>query len=347
MTKDIELLISVRGVNQNLTRQEAVKKVANELGLSPKSVSGRVTRAEKTIKGRAVLMQWKQDNALHVDRASEDIQVLVNRHMWNFVDHRARLPQGKSHYAVFLSDTHFPYHDVKALELAYKIIADLPGVAYISGLSDGFDLSTLSRWPDGRQARDRALDSDLSGVLDMYCYHLDTLRQIAPKAFIPALIGNHDVRLVSGKDGIENYMQLEVMKKLAGHGLKFLTDFSRENIFKINKYLYWYHGKHARANRVGGAKANYEHVKHALHSKHDFTLVFGHVHDPVHYQNMHANAYGSGCLCSMTPHYSRHVQHWQQGIVVSKFAANWNLTYNINFDNLKAFNPFNGNTYEV
>ena len=195
LNKDIELLVQVRGVYQNMTRHEAVKIVAENMGLTVKGVSGRVTRAEQTIAGRVALMQWQQDFALAINTTREEIDALINEHRNTVQQHKARLSHNKPHYAVFLADTHFPYHDVQALSLAYEIIADLPDVAYISGLNDGFDFSTLSRWPDGRKAVDRALDSDLRGVLDAYAYHLDTLTQIAPKSLILALVGNHDVRL--------------------------------------------------------------------------------------------------------------------------------------------------------
>jgi hypothetical protein len=351
LTKDIELLIQVRGKNQNLSRAQAVKAVAGELGLSAKSVSGRVTRAENTISGRAALMQWRQENSLHYDRAQDEINALVSTHQQRFYQFKKTLPTNRSHYAVFLSDTHFPYHDVKALELAYTIIADLPGVAYISGLSDGFDFSTLSRWPDGRPAKKRAIDSDLRGVLDEYNYHLDTLKQIAPGALVLALVGNHDVRLLSAANGTENYLQLEVMQRLADSGLMFLSDFSRENIVKINNSLYWFHGKHARKNRIGGAKANYEYVKHALQLDRDFTLVFGHVHDVINWNTIKTEIYGAGCLCQLQPHYSRHSQHWKQGITISKIWDNENLTYSLPFvrvgETISAFNPFNGKYYEV
>ena len=351
MNKDIELLIQVRGVYQNMPRREAVKIVAKNSGLTVKGVSGRVTRAEQTIAGRVALMQWQQDNTLAIDTTREEIDALINEHCKTTHNHKALLSHNKPHYAVFLADTHFPYHDVQALSLAYEIIADLPDVAYISGLNDGFDFSTLSRWPDGRKVLDRALDNDLRGVLDTYTYHLDTLAQIAPNALILALVGNHDVRLLNGNNGTEDYLQLEVMKRLADHGLMFLRDFSKENVVKITDTLIWYHGNHARKNRMGGAKANYETVKHHLQSKQDFTLVFGHVHDSVHYKNIRANAYGAGCLCRLQPHYTRHAQQWTQGMVVSKFTRDWDLTYNIDFDRvgdkLTAFNPFNGKEYEV
>jgi len=126
----------------------------------------------------------------------------------------------------------------------------------LSGLNDGFDFSTLSRWPDGRKAIERALDSDLRGVLDAYAYHLDTLTQIAPKALILALVGNHDVRLLNGNKGTEDYLQLEVMQRLAKHGLVFLRDFSRENIIKITDNLIWFHGTHARKKGSGARSRN-------------------------------------------------------------------------------------------
>jgi predicted phosphodiesterase len=294
-------------------------------------------------------MQWQQENTTTRNRTQEEINTLVNSHKKIVADYR--LTYKPYHFAVFMSDTHFPYHDVDALHLAYEIISDLPEVSYISGLSDGFDFSLLSRWPDGRNAREQAIDSNLRGVLDAYCYHLDTLRQVAPNALVLALVGNHDTRLLNSRNGLEDYLQLEVMKELSIHGLLFLSDFSRENIVKINNSLYWFHGKHARMNRLGGAKANYEYVKGALNLDRDFTLVFGHVHDPVVYNHLHAYAYGSGCLSQLNPHYSRFAQKWQQGITISKLWDNQNLTFNIPFVRLEgkltAFNPFNGKDYEV
>jgi predicted phosphodiesterase len=347
--KDIELLIQVRGEHGSRSRLEAVKLVAEKNKLSIKGVSGRVTRAEQTIKGRVALMRWQQDNALYYDKAQVDINDLVVSHQMEFDQHAGLL--NRPYYAVFLTDTHFPYHDVDALALTYDIISDLPGVAYISGLSDGFDFSTLSRWPDGRRAQERALDSDLRGVLDAYNYHLDTLSQIAPDALILALVGNHDYRLIANNSGNENYLQLEVMKSLTKHGLTFLSDFSRENIIRLTKRLYWYHGKHARKNRVGGAKANYEHVKSALDLDHDFTLIFGHVHEPTTYHYIKAAVYGSGCLCQLQPHYSRHRQQWGQGIVISRVDGDQVQTYQVPYLNLEgvlsAYNPFVAKYYEI
>jgi predicted phosphodiesterase len=352
MVTDLDLMLKVRTENSKLPRSEAVKRVAKELNLSIRSVSGRVTRAEQTIQGRSILAKWQQEQAGKLDKAEIEIHAIVNEQINELSLYRGKLQVDHPYYAVFMSDTHYPYHDVKALELAYTIIDDLKDVAYISVLSDGFDLSTLSRFPDGRQAKDRALDSDLRGTLDLYTYHLDTLKLIAPDALMLPVVGNHDLRLITNNTGIENYLQLEVIKQLVNHNVTMVTDFNRENIIKINNGLYWHHGRYARKNRQNGAKANYEYVKQELQSITDFTLVFGHIHDSSYWQDVHAKSYGAGCLCQLQPHYTRHNQRWQHGIVISQFdRQNWNLTYNIKFDmigdKIKAFNPFTGKSYEI
>jgi predicted phosphodiesterase len=345
-------MLQVRGKYAHLARSEAVQRVADEQGFTRSGVSGMTSRAEKTVQGRVELMRYLSEQSA-VSASQVHINALVADARLTLARHRSRLLTNVPYYAVYVPDMHIPKQHHAALELAYKVIEDLQNIAYISTLNDGFDFAKLSRWVDRRGIVD--IEQDVNNVLSIYKHHVDVLRMVAPLAVFPAIIGNHDVRMFTSETGTGGYVASNLMRELAGVGVLFIDKPDKENLFFVNDGLAWAHGYTARANRVGGARKNYEETRRLVpQNKTLYDLVFGHTHAAMQTTTTHgATVFNAGCLCNLTPDYMRKRPDWQHALVVSKFlpGSTWHDTRLIKIeqrnDHLTALNPFTGREHRV
>jgi hypothetical protein len=349
---DIEFMLKVKGELGYMPRVVAVEVIANRYDLTRSGVSGMVSRAEKTLKGQVALMAYLTDTTPTVSPSQSKIDSVIKRGKEAFKFHKSGL--GRKHYAVFLSDLHIPEQHNRALHLAYKIIDDLPNVAYISTLNDGLDFARLSFW-DRRGLKGNALEDDIANSLNIHSAHMAILHSIAPNALFPAVIGNHDLRIAAhGTDaGIGDYNAAGLMERLAGEGVNFNSSIARYNMVTLSEGLVWGHGVYSSINRVSAARKNYAYYKRVAdppHNRSDFDFIFGHTHGQAVLSNGIHRIINAGCLCNLQPHYMRHTPDWRLGFVISEFdpcghEVDSRIIEIQGTTKLTARNPFNGKVY--
>jgi predicted phosphodiesterase len=140
---------------------------------------------------------------------------------------------------IFLSDIHWPSHDVPAWNVALKVIQSRqPDIVHIGG--DGIDLHSISRHP--KQMVEKTI---LKYELDETRAEIAKLRMAAPTAQMNYQEGNHDSRMrVYLRDRAPELASLPeldypVLTHLEKHGIKWIGE---DEKFKIGKL--WHHHGH-------------------------------------------------------------------------------------------------------
>jgi len=253
---------------------------------------------------RVALERWKKDS-----ETTKEINVYENykdNDMPLWKQATKNLPA--VYRLAFLSDFHFPYHDPKALSLALKIVSDFnPNFVCLGG--DVFEFNNISRWA---VTPEQKMEGVLEAVYKPYSLFSKDLRDAAPNATIPFLIGNHDIRIRNdmNNDALAPYRSIvwsEFSKiiRQTGH-LWFGFETTRINLGKL-----WL--MHGNKTGMNVAKKHYEWLKSPS--------ISGHTHKSDRYIQPTLNGidetHVSGCLCKIKPVYSDEVQPWTQGIVLA------------------------------
>ena len=208
-----------------------------------------------------------------------------------------------------LSDIHFPFHDKPALTLTYEIVRLVQPDVIVVG-SDAFDLPTISRFePD----RDLNVDDWLQHIQGYWKEFIHELRQRAPAALMPFIVGNHDSRALS------EIKKLSVPKTVMSHFIDmvrsdgdvfWLGDTSEIEIGNLTVSYGWKSTRHAAAATLQAFQ-------------YQRNIIVGHTHRPDFY-TVRGSAYSvacmvGGCLCQLTPHYQQGRKHtdWQHGTVLA------------------------------
>jgi hypothetical protein len=201
---------------------------------------------------------------------------------------------------------HIPDHDPRALELAYSLIADFAPHVVIVG-SDMLDFPNISRHPTSpKEMQDDALAAPLASYRSI----MASLRDAAPYATMPYLIGNHDERLFDWIEAqapqMRDYVLSHFIEDIKGAGALWQGRDYRE--FRL-----------AHLNIIHGYKANL-HTAAAYVNDYAEDVIAGHTHRPDSYfrqfRHRSAQAHVSGCLCAVQPHYSKYWQKWQHGLLL-------------------------------
>ncbi len=210
---------------------------------------------------------------------------------------------------VHLSDTHIPYHDPDALDLAYQCIEYLKPDLIVD-LSDGFDFPEISHF-----TRDPDLGNDdiLDTVRPTWWAHNDALDRIAPQAYRRAIAGNHDLRLWSflaeSAPQIRNTVLGAFDELVRCQGRVMFPDHMGEVHVGCLTVM---HGDRSTLG-VYGARKQLEARKYQRF------IMAGHSHNPGwHHTRGIEYAVTSvvgGCLCDLNPHYLRNTAYstWSQG----------------------------------
>lgn len=120
------------------------------------------------------------------------------------------------HKVFIFSDTHIPFHDREALELAvYHAKKFEPDIILING--DHLDHYAISRWETDPRKRNFAEEIRIAKL------SFEWLRELFPKARIIYKIGNHEERF-------DNYMEVKAPELLGINLFRF------DNIFELDKY---------------------------------------------------------------------------------------------------------------
>lgn len=213
--------------------------------------------------------------------------------------------------SVFLSDIHIPHQDKKAVAVSLKLIEDLqPSHIFLNGdIIDMYQCSRYSKNPS------RALE--IQEDLDELTNFFGQLREVAPKAKITYLEGNHENRIIRY---LYDHPEIAKLKSLQPKNLLGLEDFDIEWIPASKTHLYHgtviTHGDVVRSSSGQSAKGQYD--------KYGTSGISGHTHRAGVYY--HSDFSGdsfwveSGCLCELNPEYVTGKPNWQQALAVGSYS---------------------------
>jgi len=251
--------------------------------------------------------------------------------------------------AVVISDIHRPFHDQRAINVAFDLIRDIKPKTVIVG-GDVCDFFSISKYENSAR-RKLMLGDEVESAAQFF----RELRQVAGKgARIIVVQGNHEMRL-------DLYLELNApsVVDVTTEGKRVM---SLENLFGLDKLgIEYVRGKRATKTAytdwhgvlVGhfdalGAKAGDAAKKLTL--KYRQSTVQGHTHrlGMVPYRHPDGSyVYGieSGCLCTLDPEYTE-CADWQHGLIVLTHDEDTSITHfqPVVIDNYNAF--YNGKTYK-
>lgn len=247
---------------------------------------------------------------------------------------------------VIAGDTHFPYVDVKALELFYKFIKDIqPDWIILTGdILDCWELSSFRKFPtiDG---------NSFEKELEQAKVFFRTLIRLCPKSKIAYAEGNHSFR-------IKRYL-MERAKELY-----FLPSLKLENLLEFHKYPQIYFQEVKNKSRFSHNFIKFGHLQigHADMSRKEAgatakglrdelgcNIITGHTHkiamSPRTYLQGSLVGVEAGCLCQLNPDYLSN-PNWQQGVVYVETNDDFTefTIYPIMFRDYKFF--FGGRIYQ-
>lgn len=212
-----------------------------------------------------------------------------------------------------LSDIHMPFHDEIALEAALKRgeAAD-PTIVLLNGdIIDGYEQSRFEKDP-----RKRTAASELQMLKDLFIH----LRARFPTARIIFKEGNHDerwekylMRCAPILFGMPEF-NLYAMADMAAHGVEHVGE--KRKIIAGKLTILHGHELH------GGGGVN---PARALYLKTGGHALIGHFHrTSEHFEkqldNAVVGAWSVGCLCDMSPEYSR-INKWNHGAAIVETRA--------------------------
>jgi len=219
--------------------------------------------------------------------------------------------------AVVLNDVHVPFHDGRAVNLVLSYIGTLqPDTVVLGGdVLDFYQVSSFAKDPD----RSVRLADELRIARDL----LRRLRDLAPKARIVYIEGNHEHRLhrflinkaqeLCGLEGLTVADQLHLdeldIEYVPCEADRFIDTF----IWLVPKRLMVGHFSTLRGN--AGATA------HALLDQYAVSIIDGHCHSAGFAHKTLAGgrivgAWENGCLCNLDPHYVRQ-RKWAHSFCVA------------------------------
>ena len=207
---------------------------------------------------------------------------------------------------VFISDTHIPYEDKKAIEVVLKFLKDFqPDYILLGGdLIDFYSISKFNKDPK------RALETQ--DDLDKLYEFLKKIRDICPNSIILYFKGNHENRLRTYK--WTKCPELAYLRCLTPEKLFRLAELDIQWIEKRWQYgkLWFMHGSKLSVHSGDSARKNRDDC--------GTNVVHGHSHrtGKSNLTNLGGNAGGweSGCLCDLNPEYIEGVANWQHGLTV-------------------------------
>lgn len=171
-------------------------------------------------------------------------------------------------------DIQYPYHDTLALSKLVKVAEDIQP-DHILQIGDGIDFPQVSRWTKGTAGE---YAQTLQEHIDGFKGVLSDLRQVAPKAKITWLEGNHDLRL---KEFVRTYAPaLGALRALEVENLFGLAELDvqyAKGPLRVGTNTYAVHG-----HESGGycASANAWDLKFLKRYGSDKNFLFGHTHQP-------------------------------------------------------------------
>lgn len=226
------------------------------------------------------------------------------------------LPQ-RDNNILMLSDLHIPYHDIKALTVAFDYgKKENINTVFING--DLLDFYQISRFVNVERKR------SVKEELEIAKEFLKVLRDTFPEASLYFLLGNHDIRLqhyLANKApellDVEEF-QLEFLLEADKFGMKVIED---TTLVKIGKLAVTHghlliRGIFAPVSAARGA---------FLRAK--ASVLIGHTHKISTHSETDINSkvvtcYSTGCLCELTPAYNPFGNNFSHGFAHVKVENN-------------------------
>lgn len=326
-------------------QDKSTRTIAQEVGRTKSSVHRTITRLQ---------LNGEKGNVEAYTAAFEDVTlplqpILPSKAVCGDVR------QDKTHFrSLHYSDVHFPFHDARALDVMYNIVADV-GVDIIVDHGDLIDFWQLSshRPPDEKKLgiEQVGLQEDLA----MAGAHFDLLIDIASPMVFHFVEGNHEDRinrsildlkkdpkiryLLSASDA-EELLSLRSMLKMHERNIVFHEYKGSDNIPVLFDRLVLQHGHIANKWSTRGMLERY-----------GKSVMFGHTHViqnwTTHNMKGQESSWNIGCMCDIQPHYL-HTANWHQGFAITdwyKDGDEW--IYDVN--QLRVHNGrtvFNGKFYK-
>jgi hypothetical protein len=206
-----------------------------------------------------------------------------------------------------LNDWHIPYHDKRALAVAFNFVeATEPEIILVDEVVDFYALSKFSKDPRRRL--------ELQNELDEAQDWLWKLKKRFPKSTIKMLESNHDRRLtkyLNSQASELSYLRcldFAHLLGLDGLGISYLPHF-------VYRGVLFKHGDIVRRDSAMSAKAEF--------MREGCAGASGHTHRAgVFYQTLRGGKYSwveCGCLCTLKPDYVDGIANWQQGVGLFTF----------------------------
>lgn len=211
----------------------------------------------------------------------------------------------------FLTDIHMPDHDMRAVELALRIVSDFKPHVLPHG-SDVFDLPTISRFESDPE--DEAEDV-WQAVNQPYLKLMRSVNDASADAWRPFIVGNHDARVWA------------FLTRLAPQFRHTISKLVVDTIRKADGlWLGWDTSEIALpgmllAHGQGIVSGMYPARKLADYCATQESALAGHVHKFDNWSKRGSQGIvtyqTSGCLCQLQPKWSHRRQNWQHGIVLA------------------------------
>jgi len=233
---------------------------------------------------------------------------------------------GKPLTAVVYGDTHYPFHDDRALKIVKAIIKDVKPdiIVNVGDLVDAWQISSFDKDPSRTDS--------LQDNIDAARQHLHELSQLAPKAVKVYLEGNHENRLTRAiwkMDGaarefaklrnFQSAMAWPALMDTEAMGWKFIGGREQSRTPVLPKII-TKHGTVVRKFSGMTAKGEWE--------KYGASGISGHTHRLGHFfhrdHNGTARWIETGCTCLLDPPYGVDFD-WQQGLVIMGWSADRKL----------------------
>jgi predicted phosphodiesterase len=228
---------------------------------------------------------------------------------------RKSIPEGRtSQKVIFVGDTHAPFEDKRAVDLACQIITDeAPDIlVHLGDLVDFYSISRFEKDPNRRLL--------LQDELEAAAYTLGQLDQaVSTKTRKILFRGNHEVRIDKYIHGhapaLAGLDRLKIPNLL---GLKSLGwEYVKHDLELFPEFLIK-HGEIVRQNAGYSARGEMDRAW--------MSGISGHTHRLALFSYMPRRAYlkeqqspfwiENGCLCTLAPEYMEGNGNWQQGFTI-------------------------------
>jgi hypothetical protein len=217
-------------------------------------------------------------------------------------------------------DTHFPYHDEKAIGLGLKVVRYYqPDIIYLLG--DMLDCTGFGRFKHKLTDPRTFLKNELALFRDF----AQRLNDTSPKSTKFYIEGNHEARV---EKWTWDHPQLDELEEMELNSLLWLDKFGYSNHGKMimecelaDGQLTFTHGTHTGSNKAGFAAR-------AEMARYGTSGGSGHTHRIAKYMERSKRGLRvwveAGHMSAHQPHYLKALPNWQQGLVIGQAATNGN-----------------------